>query len=335
MKEGGRLTIWLSTLFVIIGWSAAIGAVHLFFARTRIPDAGLALALSVAIVQAVCIVVMLTALMAKKAVRARREARSAELRLRIAGNLASDVVAGRDRVRALRGYLAASRRDVEREIAAMAATLRGSSRERILELGREFGITSPEPEGRLEEVFAKAAGGNLLERAVAAEELEPHAQRLAEVQIPRALRSDDSSRVLAALEMLHAWKRSLPVPEVAMVLRHGDPRVRAAALRALPYSAPGGYETNVGHALRDSDPEVRRAAAETARKLRLEALLDGLVENLNDRDRSAALAAAFAVAVMPEGMGRLERVVASDDRFAAAVAFEALEKATIGRLHFS
>lgn len=334
MRDGGRVAIWLSTLFVTFGWAAAIGAVHLLFLRTRIHDTGLSLAISLAIVQCVCIVVMLTALMAMKAIRARREARSAELRIRIAESLASDV-AGQDRLRALRGYLAASKRDVEREISAMAGTLRGPSRERVLKLGRELGVTSPESAERLEEMFARASYGSLLERAVAAEELEPDAQRLAEVQIPRALRSGDAAQVLAALEMLHAWKRALPVPAVETVLQHESARVRAAALRALPYSGPGDCETNVRQALRDSDPEVRQAAAETAGKLRLDALTDELVENLSDPDRSTALAAAFALAVMPEGTGRMQRVVASDDRSAAAVAFEALEKAAIGRLHLS
>jgi hypothetical protein len=334
VRDGARLFIWLSTLVVIIGWAAAIGAVHRLFLRARIHDTGLSLALSLAIVQCVCIVVMLTALMAMKAIRARRAARSAELRIRIAESLASDV-AGQDRLRALRGYLAASKRDVEREISAMAGTLRGPSRERVLKLGRELGVTGPESAERLDEMFARASYGSLLERAVAAEELEPDAQRLAEVHIPRALRSDDASQVLAALEMLHAWKRSLPVPEVESVLHHESAHVRAAALRALPYSGAGACETSVRQALRDSDPQVRQAAAETARKLRLDAVTDGLVENLSDPDRSAALAAAFALAVMPEGTDRLQRVVASDERSAAAVAFEALEKAAIGRLHLS
>ena len=184
-------------------------------------------------------------------------------------------------------------------------------------------------------MFARAVRGNLFERAVAAEELEPDAGQLSAVQIPRALRSGDAARVLAALEMLIAWKRSLPVPEVESVLQHGDPRVRAAALRALPYAAAGNAVANVRIALRDPDPGVRRAAAETARKLRLDILLDALVENISDRDRGASLAAAFAVAVMPDGARRLQSVVASPERIAAAVAFEALEKATIGRLHFA
>lgn len=334
MNAADRRAVWLSTIFVLISWAGAILAVQRFVLKVHILDAGLSLAVSLTIVQSVCVVLMLTALMARKSIGARREARSAELRIKIAEALASDV-AGQDRLRALRGYLAVSKRDVEREIAAMAATLRGSSRERVLKLGRELGVTAPESEERLEQLFARAAGGNLLERAIAAEELEPDAQRLAEVQIPRALRSDDAARMLVALQMLEAWKRAVPVPEVERGFYHRNPAVRAAAVRALPYAAAGDSAASVRFALHDPDPEVRRAAAETARKLRLGDLLDILVDNVRDRDRSAALAAAFAVAVMEDGPGRLQSVVASGDRAAAAVAFEALEKAAIGRLHLA
>lgn len=334
MKKGGRLAIWLPTLIVIICWVGAVIALHLFVLSTRIRDTSLSLAVSLAIVQSVCVSVLLIGLMVTKWVEARHEARSAELRVRIAETLASDV-AGQDRLRELRRYLAVSKRDVEREIAAMAATLRGSSRERVLKLGRELGVTAPESEERRAQIFARAARGNRLERAVAAEELEPDARALAEVQIPRALRSRHVAEVLAALEMLLAWRRSLPVPEVGSVVRHPNPQVRAAALRALPYAAPGDAAANIRIALRDPDPEVRRAAAETGRKLRLDALLGTLVENIRDSDRAAALAAAFAVAVMPDGASRLQEVVASADRAAAAVAFEALEKATMGRLHLA
>lgn len=48
-----------------------------------------------------------------------------------------------------------------------------------------------------------------------------------------------------------------------------------------------------------------------------------------------AVAAAFALAVLPDGVARLQRYVASPNRAAAAVAFEALEKATIGRVELA
>jgi hypothetical protein len=69
-----------------------------------------------------------------------------------------------------------------------------------------------------------------------------------------------------------------------------------------------------------------------AGKLRLVELAGALVEALSDPAPEVASAASFALAVVPDGLARLQQVVSSGNRPAAGVAFEALEKATLGRM---
>ncbi|HYR28580.1 MAG TPA: hypothetical protein VEU30_08945, partial [Thermoanaerobaculia bacterium] len=52
---------------------------------------------------------------------------------------------------------------------------------------------------------------------------------------------------------------------------------------------------------------------------------------LGDSDYDVALAAAFALATTPEGIEALQRHVAEGNR----IAFEAIEKATMGRLELA
>ncbi|MEO6487859.1 MAG: HEAT repeat domain-containing protein, partial [Thermoanaerobaculia bacterium] len=118
---------------------------------------------------------------------------------------------------------------------------------------------------------------------------------------------------------------------VEPVLRHPDPAVRVRALQALPYVANATHSA-VGDALLDAQPEVRAAAAVAAGKLRLADLSDALVSVLADPIGDVASAAAFALAVLPDGVSRLQHAVSSGNRRAAAVAFEALEKVTMGRM---
>ena len=107
--------------------------------------------------------------------------------------------------------------------------------------------------------------------------------------------------------------------------------MRVRALQALPYVLTAPH-TAVADGFRDSNASVRAAAAAAAGKLHLSELTDGLVRALSDPAREVASAAAFALATLPGGITRLQQVVSAGQRLAARVAFEALEKATLGRM---
>jgi hypothetical protein len=293
----------------------------------------LSLALAFAFVQVVAIVVVVGGLFARKWMAAKRAQKSARIQREIQEALALQAI-GQDEFPRLQSLLIRSRRDVETGINAAAATLLGEARERVRAVAGALGLTQHDDPQRLDAMFAAAAAGNLRRRAILVEDLEPHALSLASDQIPRALASTDRSSVIAALDMLRAWKRMLVVPNVELALRHPDAAVRVRALQAWPYvsNAP---PSAVGEVLHDPDAGVRAAAAMAAGKLRLAELSGALVEALSDPAREVAAAAAFALAVMPDGVARLQQVVSSGNRPAAGVALEALEKVTLGRMELA
>jgi hypothetical protein len=326
----GRASIWVRTFVVLALYAGAIWLAE-WWLFVHVAYRPLALAFAFAVVQVVATLLLTTLLFWRKSVAVRRETLRNSIRAEIHEALAVEAV-GQDQFRKLRGLAARSRRDVANELAAAVAALRGGARQRIVSVARELGMAFPATDAeRLEAMFATAASGPLLRRAVLTEELESDAARLASHLIPRALTSSDPALAAAALEMLFAWKRALPVPHLSELLRHSDPRLRARAARVLPYAAGADAEMLVMVALRDSDDEVKRAAAEAARQLRIEAAVPLLAEMMAGAEE-VAVAAAFAIAAMPDGPQRLQAVVESPDRRAAAIAFEALEKATLGRL---
>lgn len=330
MTRAARPRVWLATLAVIAAWLALVAAVDEGFTRDRIGPPALSLAISFALVQIGTVAVLVVGLFWRKWVTAGRAARTLAIRGEIAQALAADV-AGRDSLRALKTLARSSRSDVSSEIAAMAATLRGSARDHLFRLARELGIAEADAPDRIERLFARAAAGSPIERAIAAEELEPDAPRVMAVQIPRALQSSDVSRVIAALDFIIAWRKAFSVREVEHLLSHPNPAVRSRAVRALPYAGVSDSAAAIRRALRDREEAVQFAAAETARKLRLEAVMEALLENVAAAGRHAALAAAVAVAAMPGGPARLQALLESGGEN-ADLALEAIEKAALGRL---
>lgn len=177
-------------------------------------------------------------------------------------------------------------------------------------------------------------GLSLLERALLTEDLRPNAAVLCGVALPAVLKSEDCSRILAPLEMLGAWKRNVRLPVLHELLGYRDAKVRAAALRALPYEveAPTAMPAVVQR-LADDDPEVRAAAAFAAGRLQFEASLVALERGLSDPDSAAARSCAYAMALFgARGLDGLERQVVTMGGQAAAAAMEALEYARTGRV---
>ncbi len=172
-----------------------------------------------------------------------------------------------------------------------------------------------------------------LVRAVLAEDLKQHVEVLCKGAIQQLLKSTDTARVLATLEIIESWQRSITLPGFAALLKHPEDAVRAQALRVLPYAAGDEDARNdVIPGLEDESPGVRAAAAAAAARMQLSAAVKPLAQCLHDRRGEVALAAAFALAQLGEaGLSTLEREILSDDRAAATVALEALERFRIGR----
>lgn len=331
----GSAVVWLQTLLVIAGYAAAIVAADRLVASRFAFSRPLGLALAFAGVQGLSIAILILALVLRKILAARRAARSARLREEITSALATEA-AGQDRFRKLRSLLAASPRDVEREMFAATAMVRGSARDRLLSVARQLGIPVDDEAQRIERLFATAMSGSLLEQIAVTEQLEPYALRIAASHVSRALTSSDPLRIMRALDMLRAWRRVVQVPNFAPLLEHPGPEIRANAFRALPYVPVPSAADAIAAALRDPEPRVREAAANAAAKMNVTTVMALLLENVSGTDAEVARAAAMAVASMPGGPAALQSLVTAGERRPASLAaFEALEKATLGRLEIA
>jgi HEAT repeat protein len=131
-----------------------------------------------------------------------------------------------------------------------------------------------------------------LVRAVLAEDLKQHMEVLCKGAIQQLLKSTDTARVLATLEIIESWQRSITLPGFAALLKHPDDAVRAQVLRVLPYAAGDEDARNdVIPGLEDESPGVRAAAAAAAARMQLSAAVKPLAQCLHDRRGEVALEA--------------------------------------------
>ena len=328
-----RTSVWVGTLATVQIYIGAIWLVYEWLIAPRVAERPMALALAFALAQAVVIAAMMGALYVRRLVTLARSRRSLRMHAEISEALALQLV-GIDQVTQLRKLVAQSRRDVEQAFEASLNTVRGGSRDRLIAAARELDLPAQDEAARVDTLFWQAMQASLLDRAVLTEALEDHAGTLAEGPLAKVLASDDKTAIAAALDMIRAWKRALPIANLDALVRHEDPSIRARALRAVPYVATrdGGV---ILAGLRDPHPDVRAAAAESAGRLRIESAGSLLERLLSDPVPQVAIAAAFALSMLPDGVPRLQRYVASPNRAAASVAFEALEKATLGRVELA
>ena len=173
--------------------------------------------------------------------------------------------------------------------------------------------------------------------SVLVEELRPHALMLASGAISEGLRSDDHSQVISTLAVIVAWRRALPLPEVALLLWHSNPKVRTAAFRVLNYVA---CEIDpipaVLDGLNSPDPLVKMGAARACGRLKIEAATPTLILFLHETHKGIARAAAYALCELgAEGMKVLEDEVQSSNQTAAKLALEALECVRVGRYEYA
>jgi hypothetical protein len=319
---GSRSSIWIRTLFVVVTWAAAIVLLDRELVARRIGSRALSLALAFVLVQTFAIVLMLGVLVARRAIAERRARRSHAI-LADANAAVSAHAAGSDQLRVLRALQAESRRDVAAAVASFLSATRGSMHDRVAVLARDLGIG--EQETTAERVVDRAAAGTLYDRALLADRLQPHAARIASTEIARALAIGDEKHAIAALDLLRAWRRALPVAGLEHALTHSSEEVRSRAFAVLPYVQPLHLDA-LPQGLRDASPQVRIAAAHTAGKLRDAASIPALETALRDEDNDVAVAAAFALATMEEGLALLQ---------SERVGFEAVEKAMLGRLELA
>lgn len=350
-----RVAIWQRTILTAAMYGAAIAIVdHALWLRTSLgPDMSLAVAF--AIVQIIAIVVMLGTLFARKEVDSLRAARSRRLVPQIQDALAMHSI-GFDQSARLEQLRRVAPQDVRETLFAVLASTRGEPRDRVASLVPDLGMlearSTQKPLERIrdlvrlgagerfEQIVTEIAHQNLLVRAAAAEELAPHAADIPPSKVRHVLQASDARVIVAALEMLRAWRRALHIEGFLPLLAHADAEVRINAFLAMPYAAadatPDSLAPPMVKALGDPNDAVRAAAAGAAGRMGVTRAADALGARLNDPQRHVAIAAAFSLASLGDaGNTLLQRAVRSPDRVAASTAFEALEKAALGRLEIA
>jgi hypothetical protein len=182
---------------------------------------------------------------------------------------------------------------------------------------------------QIEAVFERAVTESLLARILLTEALRRHATPLCEHAVPEALRSKDSRRVLAVLDVLVAWERAIAIDNLRDLLEHRVKDIRIQALRLAPL-VPLVPENRgaIVRALTDTDPEISTAAALSAGRLQIAEALPLLARMLRLAPAELARTAAAALAEMPpRGWQALEELSASANPVTAAAAAGALGRA--------
>ena len=122
----------------------------------------------------------------------------------------------------------------------------------------------------VEDVFLLALDPNRFTRAVLTEELRGHAMVLLSDGIPEVLNSGQKEYVRAALEILIAWERAIPLEHLHRFLNGMDRETRVMALRLAPLCPPDeATRRAITRALEDEDQEVRTLAEAAAERLHL------------------------------------------------------------------
>ncbi|SPF48459.1 exported hypothetical protein [Candidatus Sulfopaludibacter sp. SbA4] len=178
-------------------------------------------------------------------------------------------------------------------------------------------------------LFESALSQSPLSRILLADVLRHHALALSGSAVPAALGSSDSSRVLAALETLVSWERTIPFDDLLGLLEHPDPRIRIQVLKLAPLVPQDAANRDaILKALTDPDAEVGATAALSAGRLRIAEALPALARLVRVGPAGVARSAASALAAMPpRGWRTLEELSANSSPAAAAVAAEALARA--------
>jgi hypothetical protein len=181
----------------------------------------------------------------------------------------------------------------------------------------------------IERLFNAALAQPLLIRILLTEELRRYAVPLCERAVILALKSEDKERVLACLEMVVAWERFVPVPDLRFLIDGPDRRIRIQALRLAPLVPLEKADlVALDRVLMGDDAEAAAAAAVACGRFQFEQALPGLARCLRSSNAALARAAAGALAQMPpKGWSTLEEMCASSNPVTSGAAAEALDRA--------
>jgi HEAT repeat protein len=187
-------------------------------------------------------------------------------------------------------------------------------------------------EAEIEDLFELAIRPNLLTRIVLTEELRVHALTLATGPVREVLRSGDSTRVRAALEVLVAWERAIPLAELRDFLDSRNGEIRVLALRLASFvTVDSESRLALMRSLEDRDDGIRGLAMIAIGRQKMAEAIPELALCLQREDLEQARHAATALAAMPpEGRRILEELSASANPTAALAAGEALARAGTG-----
>jgi hypothetical protein len=179
------------------------------------------------------------------------------------------------------------------------------------------------------QLFALALGPDLLMRAVLTEDLRRHSMTLAAGPVREALHSGSDVRTAAALEMLAAWERAIPIESLAEFLEHRARQVQVLAFRLAAY-LPVDYESRLAlvRALQNPDEEIRALATIAIGHQKMTEALPELAQCLRRSGADLARHAAEALAAMPPvGWETLEELSSNRNAATAKAAREALAHA--------
>jgi hypothetical protein len=179
----------------------------------------------------------------------------------------------------------------------------------------------------LGQVFRLAVSQSLLIRILLSEDLRRHATELCAQAIPQVLAGDNSTQTAAALQILVAWERALPLSDLHKLLESNNREVRLEALRLaklVPLTPQN--RSALLRFLREGDEEENTLAALTAARLRLQEALPSLARCLRTGTSELAGIAASALAEMPpKGWQTLQQIAGGTDS-AALIAAAALDR---------
>jgi HEAT repeat protein len=189
------------------------------------------------------------------------------------------------------------------------------------------GLLQSRGEEEIEHVFTLALSPNLLTRVVLTEDLRRHAMELCAGPVRTVLRGENMQRVRAALEILVAWERAIPLDDVREFLEHYDRRIRVQAFRLAPLVA-ANFVTRLAlvRALHDSDQEIRTLAVIAVGRLKITETMPELALCMRDGDLDLAHHAAEALAAMPRGQETLAELASGPDSQTSRAASEALAR---------
>jgi hypothetical protein len=184
----------------------------------------------------------------------------------------------------------------------------------------------------VQDLFALTIQSDLLTRVVLTEHLRPHALALSAGPVQEALSSTDRSRVRAALEILVAWERAIPLEALCDFLEHRDREIRLRAFRLASFVAIDcKSRLALRCALLDADAEARGLAIVAVGRQKIAEAIPALELCLESGGLEEARLAAVALASMPpQGWRLLEEQAVSSNPSSKLAAEEALTRARMG-----